>query len=214
MLHSLHQFVPDLYSVTLFLPTSSNTAYRISGIGRFHKILPCPHEDEQEQHFSSASIKFLCDKSTIPPVYLQLLTTLYRPSWATVHNTFFLSTFSLLLYIFFRSSRWETTIVINGSGGKLSHVRSFNTKNCFSEGQKILVNSENKENLSNYQLLKRKPSVCSASLHLSKLITCVQFFFSHNTSSAMVSIKFWCEKFSRPATEYECIAHVHAFDRS
>ena len=43
------------------------------------------------------------DKSRIPPVYLQLLTTLYRPSWAAVHNTFFLSVFSLLLYIF----RWS-----------------------------------------------------------------------------------------------------------
>ena len=59
MLHLLHQFVPDLYSVTLFLPTSSNTAYSLSGIGRFDKILPCPHEDEQEQRLSSASIKFL-----------------------------------------------------------------------------------------------------------------------------------------------------------
>ena len=28
------------------------------------------------------------DKSTIPPVYLQLSTTLYRPSWAAVHSTF------------------------------------------------------------------------------------------------------------------------------
>ena len=61
MLHLLHQFVPDLYSVTLFLPTSSNTAYSLSGIGRFDKILPYPHEDEQElrQRASSASIKFL-----------------------------------------------------------------------------------------------------------------------------------------------------------
>ena len=48
-----------LYSVTLFLPTSSNTAYSLSGIGRFDKILPCLHEDEQEQRLSSASIKFL-----------------------------------------------------------------------------------------------------------------------------------------------------------
>ena len=116
-----------LYSVTLFLPTSSNTAYSLSGIGRFDKILPCPHEDEQDQCFSSASIKFLMwniyknnsylncwwrwkwsviiainfqfkqsflsnfcglDKSTIPPVYLQLSTTLYGLSWAAVHNTF------------------------------------------------------------------------------------------------------------------------------
>ena len=63
-------------------------------------------------------------------------------------------------------------------GGKLSHVGPFNTKNFFSEGQKNLVNSENKENLSNYQLLKRKSSVCSTSLHFSKLITVVQFFFA------------------------------------
>ena len=38
------------------------------------------------------------------------------------------------------------------------------------------MNSENKENLSNYQLLKQKPSVCSTSLHFTKLITVVQFF--------------------------------------
>ena len=31
------------------------------------------------------------------------------------------------------------------------------------------MNSENKENVFNYQLLKRKPSVCSTSLHFSKL---------------------------------------------
>ena len=59
MLYLLHQFVPDLYSVTLFLPTSSNTACSLSGIGRFDKILPCPHEDELEQRLSLASIKFL-----------------------------------------------------------------------------------------------------------------------------------------------------------
>ena len=39
------------------------------------------------------------------------------------------------------------------------------------------MNLENKENLSNYQLLKRKPSLCSTSLPFSKLITVVQFFF-------------------------------------
>ena len=59
MLDLLHQFVPDLYSVTLFLPTSSNTAYSLSGIGRLDKILPYPHEDEQEQRLSTASINFL-----------------------------------------------------------------------------------------------------------------------------------------------------------
>ena len=41
--------------------------------------------------------------------------------------------------------------------------------------KKHLVNSENKENF--YQLLKRKPSVCSTSLHFSKLITDVDLFF-------------------------------------
>ena len=70
------------------------------------------------------------------------------------------------------------------------------------------MNLENKENLSNYQLLKRKPSLCSTSLPFSKLITVVQFFIPD-----MVSIKFWREKFSRPATGYECIAHALAFDR-
>ena len=143
-----------LYSVTLFLPTSSNTAYSLSGIRRFDTILPCPHEDEQDQCLSSAgalgkyqisdekyiwnnsylncwwrwkwtmiiAINFqfkqsflsnFCglDKSTIPPVYLQLSTTLYRPSWAAVHNTLFLSAFSLLLCIFIRWSRSVTTTV-------------------------------------------------------------------------------------------------------
>ena len=85
--------------------------------------------------------------------------------------------------------------------------------NVFSEGQKKLVNLENKENLSNYQLLKRKPPLCSTSLPFSKLITVVQFFNSRDTDSDMVSMKFWRGKFSRPATGYECIAHALAFDR-
>ena len=59
MVHLSHRFVPDLHSVTLFLPTSSNAACSLSGIGCFDNILPCPHEDEQEQRLSSASIKFL-----------------------------------------------------------------------------------------------------------------------------------------------------------
>ena len=81
MLHLLHQFVPDLYSVTLFLPTSSNTACSLSGIGRFDKVLPCPHEDGQEQRLSSASIKFLWlrqihDPSGISPALDNALSTL------------------------------------------------------------------------------------------------------------------------------------------
>ena len=117
------------------------------------------------------------DKSTIPPVYLQLSTTLYRLlSCCSQH---FSCPRSRFLYSYASSGghaqrqRQET----NRSGHKLSHIGSFNTKNFFSESQKNLVNSENKENLSNYQLLKREPSVCSTSLLFSKLITVVQFFF-------------------------------------
>ena len=135
------------------------------------------------------------DKSTIPPVYLQLSTTLYRPSWAAVHNTFFLSAFSLPLYIFFRWSR-------SCSKQIAAHVGSFNTKNFCSEGQKNLVNWENKENLSNYQLLKRKPSVCSTSLHFSKLITVVQIFFRVTSVLQWFEWNFGAENFRgrRPGT--------------
>ena len=81
MLHLLHQFVPDLYSTTLFLPTSSNTVYSLSGIERFDKILLCPHEDVQEQRLSSESIKFLWlrqihDPSGISPALDNALSTL------------------------------------------------------------------------------------------------------------------------------------------
>ena len=81
MLHLLHQFVPDLYSVTLFLPTSSNTAYSLLGIGRFDKILPCPNKDGQEQRLFSASIKFLWlrqihDPSGISPALDNALSSL------------------------------------------------------------------------------------------------------------------------------------------
>ena len=49
--------------------------------GRFDKILPCPHEDEQEQRLSSASIKFLWlrqihDSSGISPTLDNALSTL------------------------------------------------------------------------------------------------------------------------------------------
>ena len=155
MLHMLHQFVPDLYSVTLTLPTSLNTAYSLS----------------PQRRLSSASIKFLWlrqihDPTAISPALDNALSTLL--SCCSQHF--------IPLYIF-RWSRSVTTTVNNRSGDKLSHVGSSNTKNFFSEGQKNLVNSENEENLSNYQPLKRKPSVCSTSLHFSKLITVVELFF-------------------------------------
>ena len=81
MLHLLHQFVPDMDSVMLFLPTPSNTSYSLSGIGRFDKSLLCPHEDGQEQRFSSASMKFLWlrqihDPSGISPALENALSTL------------------------------------------------------------------------------------------------------------------------------------------
>ena len=87
---------------------------------------------------------------------------------------------ALLTPTSFPGSLFSASIVVNDNGGREERPWErgcFNTKNFFSEGQKILVNSEDKENLSNYQLLKRKPSVSSSSLHFSKLITVVQFFF-------------------------------------
>ena len=98
---------------------------------------------------------------------------------------------SLCLYIFFRWSRSVTTTVSKSQRRQaFAYVGSFNTKNFFSEGQKNLVNSENKENLSNYQLLKRNPSVFSTSLYFSKLITVVQFFFPVTPVTQWFSIKF------------------------
>ena len=65
MLHLLHQFVPDLYSVTLILPTSLNTAYSLS----------------PQRRLSSASIKFLWlrqihDPTAISPALDNALSTL------------------------------------------------------------------------------------------------------------------------------------------
>ena len=59
VLHLLHQFVPDLDFGNAVPTTSSKTAYSLSEIGRFDKVLLCPHEDGQDQRSSSASIKFL-----------------------------------------------------------------------------------------------------------------------------------------------------------
>ena len=152
MLHLLHQFVPDQYSVTLILPTSLNTAYSLS----------------PQRRLFSASIKFLWlrqhhDPTAISPALDNALSTLL--SCCSQHF--------IPLYIF----RWSRSVTTTVNKPQLQHVGSSNTKNFFSEGQKNLVNSENKENLSNYQPLKRKPSVCSTSLHFSKLITVVDFFF-------------------------------------
>ena len=90
MLHLLHQFFPDLYSVTLILPTSLKTAYSLS----------------PQRRLSSASIKFLWlrqihDPTAISPALDNALSTLL--SCCSQH---FIS-----LYIFFRWSRSVTTTV-------------------------------------------------------------------------------------------------------
>ena len=60
---------------------NEHTAYSFSGMGRFDKILLCPHEDGQEQHLSATSIKFLWlrqihDPSGIFPAVDNALSTL------------------------------------------------------------------------------------------------------------------------------------------
>ena len=64
------------------------------------------------------------------------------------------------------------------------------------------MNLENKENLSNYQLLKRKPSLCSTSLPFSKLITVVQFFFPATPILIWYQLNFGAGNFRgrRPGT--------------
>ena len=92
---------------------SSRMLHLLRTPGRFDKILPCPHdrEDEQEQRLSSASIKFLGltqipDSSGISPALDNALSTLL----SCCSQQFFLSVFSLPLYIF-RWSRSVTTTV-------------------------------------------------------------------------------------------------------
>ena len=60
----------------------------------------------------------------------------------------------------------------------------------------------NKENLSNYQLLKRKPSVCSTVPNFSKLITVVQFSFRATPVLQWFQLNFGAGNFRgrRPGT--------------
>ena len=102
ILHLLYQFDLGLYLVMLFLPTSSNTAYSLSGIGRFDKNLPCPHKDGQEQHLLSASIKFLWlrqihDPSGTSPALDNALSTLLTYCWLHFFPVCVLSSFTHLL---------------------------------------------------------------------------------------------------------------------
>ena len=84
------------------LPTSSNTAYSLSGIGCFDKILPCPHKDGQEQRLSSASIKFLWlrqihDPSGTSPALHNALSILLSCCWLHFFPVCVLSSFTQLL---------------------------------------------------------------------------------------------------------------------
>ena len=151
MLHWLLQFVPDLYSVTLFLLTSSNTAYSLSGIGRFDKILLCPHEDGQEQRLSSASIKFLWlrqihDPSRISPALDNALSTLLSGCSQHFFPVHVLASFIHLLPVVTLSDN-DSKQIAAATSFRMSALLTLRT--FFSEGQKYLVNSENKENLSN-----------------------------------------------------------------
>ena len=149
------------------------------------------------------------DKSTIPPVYLQLSITHNRPSWAAILKTFFpvrvLASFIHLLPVVTLSDN-DSKQIAAATSFRMSTLLTLRT--FLEKVKKNLVNSENKENLSNYRLLKRKPSVCSTSHHFSKLITVVQFFFRVTPVLRWFQLNFW-----RPATGYECIAHALAFDR-
>ena len=147
--------------------------------GRFDKILLCPHEDEQEQRLSSASIKFLglrqiSDSSGISPALDNALSTLLSCCSRHFFPVRVLASSIHLLVV--THSDNDSKQIAAATSFRMSALLTLRT--FFSEGQKNLVNSENVENLSNYQLLKRKPSVCSTSLHFSKLITVVQFFFA------------------------------------
>ena len=165
---------------------------------------------------SSASIKFLWlrqihDPSGISPALDNALSTLL--SCCSQH---FFPVRVLASFIHFL----PVVTLSDNDSKQIAAATSFcmsNTKNFFSEGQKNLVNLENKENLSNYQLLRRKPSLWSTSLPFSKLITVVQSFFPVTPIliwyQVGINIQFWRGKFSRPATGYECIAHPLAFDR-
>ena len=116
MPHLLYLFVPNLYSVTLFLPTSSNTAYSLSGIGRFDKILLCPHEDGQEQRLSSASIKLPWQFETNPRSLRYISGSRQRrfidPPELLFTTLFFLSAFSLPLRLVFTSDGVVVGVVI------------------------------------------------------------------------------------------------------
>ena len=117
ILHLLYQFDLGLYLLMLFLPTSSNTAYSLSGIGRVDKNLPCPHKDGQEQHLFSASIKFLWlrqihDPSGTSPALDNALSTLLSCCWLHFFPVRVLSSFTHLLPVVTLSDSDSKQIVV------------------------------------------------------------------------------------------------------
>ena len=128
---------------------------------------------------SSASIKFLWlrqihDPSSISPAFDNALSTVLSCCSKHFFPVRVLASFMHLHPVVTLSDNDSKQIAVATS----FRMSALLTLSFFSGGQKNLVNSENKENLSNYQLLKRKPFVCSTSLHFSKLITVAQFFFA------------------------------------
>ena len=71
------------------------------------------------------------------------------------------------------------------------HTSALSTRRTFLvKVKENLVNSENNENLSNYQLLKQKPPIWSISLHFSIFLTIVQLYFAWHRFLQWFQLKF------------------------
>ena len=77
------------------------------------------------------------------------------------------------------------------------HTSALSTRRTFLvKVKENLVNSENNENLSNYQLLKQKPPLWSISLHFSIFLTIVQLYFAWHRFLQWFQLKFRAGNFS------------------
>ena len=106
---------------------------------------------------SSASIKFLWlrqihDPSSISPAFVKALSTALSCCSQHFFPVRILASFMHLHRVVTLSDNDSKQIAVATS----FRMSALLTLSFFSGGQKNLVNSENKENLSNYQLLKRK----------------------------------------------------------
>ena len=144
--------------VRLFLPTSSNTAYsqslsRIRILDAFYCVTSkmdrsnvCPRQ--VSRFYTSGKAMILQQVPLLPSIKLN------QHSGAVFDYIFLF----LLASPFLDSSRTGTATFSKQMAMTSFRMSAFfNTKNFFSEGQKNLVNSENNENLSDYQLLNQKP---------------------------------------------------------